>query len=153
MSVDEQADHAVGLFDAVGQGGARGNDVRGARERRFGLGPQARDGRAQIVRDVVERAAHAFDERLDARDHLVEHAAQLVHEIAVGRSHGDARAQLTGARDRVHGVAQLAQGPQRLVGDRGAAHEPDGHDDDDEQAEQSRTSPSRRSRPIVVRPT
>ena len=76
------------------------------------------------MRDVVERAAHALDERLDAREHGVEQAAQIVDRVA-GLPYRHARVHPAGARDAAHGVDQMMDGPQRRAGERRAADERD----------------------------
>ena len=47
---------------------------------------ESRQRRAQIVRDVVERAAHAAEQRLDALEHDVDLPAERVERIAAEAS-------------------------------------------------------------------
>ena len=84
-------------------------------QRRLRRAAQARQRRAQVVRDVVERPAHAGHQRLDAIEHPVDMSAERVERIA-RPADGDARAGSTRfeesaewcASDRAAGAAPRA---------------------------------------------
>ena len=99
--------HAIRLFQGVRQPVARGVSVA-RHERRLGDVPKAGQRRPQVVRDVVERPAHAADQRLDPPQHLVDARAQLVERIArVPDRH--ARIEPPGLKNRAHRRLQRSQ--------------------------------------------
>ena len=51
-------------------------------QRQFGSATQPRHGRAQVVRDVVQRLAHPADERLVLFEHPIEQVDQFIKFIA-----------------------------------------------------------------------
>ena len=71
ISVLSIAIDAIGFLEAVGERFAQRRGIVGA-QRCFGDAAQPRHRRAQVVGDVVERAAHAGEHRVDAIEHRVD---------------------------------------------------------------------------------
>ena len=89
ISVLSIAMHAVGFLQAVGE---RFSECRrvGRGECTLGRGPKPRHRRPEVVADVVEGAAHAGDDGVDAIEHRVDERAQFAERIGRVRS-GNAR--------------------------------------------------------------
>ena len=107
ISVCEHDEHAVALLDAVGQRFAIAFDIRRSGQRHFRRPAEARQRRAQIVRDVVERAAHAGDQTLDPVQHRVEEPRQLADRIVIC-SDRHAFVGAPGPDDAAGGLGQIA---------------------------------------------
>ena len=88
----------------------RADRARPGPARSAGLGrrPQPHHRRAQVVGDVVQRAAHGRDQGLDAVEQRVDLRAELVERVR-RVAHGHARAQASGLQDVADGAAQVAQ--------------------------------------------
>ena len=101
----------------------------------LGHAAQARQGRAQVVGDVVERLAHGADQGLVLIEQRVEEAHQFV-EFVVGPADGHAGIELAGADDGAGGGDDLADGPHGAVGEKGAGQEAedDGQAADEQEA-------------------
>jgi len=74
--------------------------------------PQARHGRSQIVRDVVERAAHPRDEPFNLVEHGVEERRQLVDGISL-LGERDARVSAARRDDALNGGDELTDWLER----------------------------------------
>ena len=74
--------------------------------------------------DVVERAAHAGEHRVDAIEHGVDQRAELVERVA-GILRRDSRFGPAGPHDPAHRVRETPDRLQRRGGQNGAARETD----------------------------
>ena len=79
------------------------------------------------MRDVVEGAPHALDERADAIEHRVEEGAQLVDGVAVG-AHRHARFGVAGAGDPADRANQPVNRLEHAPRDQHPARQPDEDD-------------------------
>ena len=131
----EHAEHALGFFDAIGQGLAGGGGLGAGLQGDLGHAAQAGQRGAQVVGDVVERLAHGADEGLVLVEQGVEQAHQFV-EFVVGLADGHAGIELAGADDGAGGGDDLAHGLHGAVGEEGAGQEAedDGQAADEEEA-------------------
>ena len=76
------------------------------------------------MRDVVERAAHAVDQGLDARQHHVDLTAERIEGIA-RRGGGNAGIEAAGFHDGTHGGLERPQWRQTGVGNEHTAGDGD----------------------------
>ncbi len=82
------------------------------------------------MRDVVERAAHAADHRVDAIEHRVHQHAQISERI-VGLIDRHARVRAPRLQDAADRVGERAHRTQRGRGERRAADQADQHDEEE----------------------
>ncbi len=113
----ERRGDAVGLLQGRAGRAAEGLGVGGV-ARALQHRAQAREGRAQVVGDVVERPGEPGDQGLDAVEHLVEEPAQVVEGVPVP-SHRHPLRDLARAHDRPE---RRGQAPQRSEGPAGECH-------------------------------
>ena len=105
----------VGVLDTFGESGPLARRIPG-RQGLFGDAAQPRQRRAQIVRDIVERAPHARHDAIDPVEHRVDEAAQFAERIGrVRRRHAHVGAPR--ADDAADGVGERAHGLQTGPGD------------------------------------
>ena len=109
-----------------------------ARKSDLGDPSQSRQRRAEVVRDVVQRLAHAADQRLVALQHAVDQRRQLAELAAAPHLHA------TGEIARLdHGARRGGQGPN---GAQGAPGQKDPACDPDEEAPEQHRQNRRRHR-------
>ena len=132
----QQCRDAVGFLDGVFERRAIAIHVGRSEQRLLRATAHARDGRAQVVRDGVERVAHAGDQPFDTPQHGVRDAAQLTQNVALiaDRHPG---IQPTRVGDLAQGVEQFPHRAERLPRQCAAADQSD-HDDDHQQRAQQR---------------
>jgi hypothetical protein len=91
----EHAEHALGLFEAIGERLAGRGGFRPGLQGGLSHAAEAGQGGAQVVGDVVERLAHGADEGLVLVEQGVEQAHQLI-KLVVGLPDRDAGIKLAG---------------------------------------------------------
>ena len=141
--VHEGVEHhqdTVGLLDTVGERLPVTLEVRLRPEGQFRRPPQPRQRRAEVVRHIVECAAHTAHQPLDAVEHGVEQLRQLVDRI-VFRRHRHALVGATGSDDAAHSARQAPDRlHSRLCRDPSAG---EGDDDDGERHQAERRPEAR----------
>ena len=115
-------------------------------QRRFGDVAKARERRAEIVGDVVERGAHARDQFFDPFQHLVDAGAELVERIARVPRDRHARAELSGLQNRSNGGLEGAK--RREAGAR--QQEPSRHRGDRDQSQHLETAGAKAVQQLVA---
>ncbi len=101
---------------------------------------EAAQGCAEVVRDVVERPAHAGEHRVNPVEHGVHQHAQLSEGVRVGLG-GNTRIRAARPHDLPHRLGQRAHGAECRPGEHGAARQPD--EDDGGEVEQQDTAEPR----------
>ena len=115
----------VGFLHALGQRVTHALRIAG-RERLLGDAAQAGQRCPQVVRDVVQGAAHAGDHAVDAIEHRVHEAAQLAERVAGIRGRYP-RVRPPRAHDAAHRLGECTYRLQARARDDGAASQGDHH--------------------------